>query len=71
MFIRYMELKLSKKEYVGSMLVIVSFIISCMAISLTFSMFCSLGSLNASLMSLSLLYIPYLATSLGLSGLFG
>jgi hypothetical protein len=54
--------------YVGSESVVVSFNVLCMAVSSTRRMFCSPGSLIEIFMFLSLLYIPYLAISLGLFG---
>ena len=56
------------KIYVGSEFVVVSFNILYMAISFAHRMFCSPGSLVEIFVFLSLLYIPYLAISLGLFG---
>jgi hypothetical protein len=46
-FMRYIELRLLINMYVGSIFVLVCFIVSCMALSLALSIFFSLGSLYA------------------------
>jgi hypothetical protein len=54
---RYIELRLLVSMYVGFMFVLISFIVSCMAVSPTLSMFCSPGSLYANLMFFLILYM--------------
>jgi hypothetical protein len=44
--------------YVGFVFVAESFIVLCMAVSSTLSIFCSLGSLYANIIFFSLLYMP-------------
>jgi hypothetical protein len=57
--------------YVGSLSLIVSFIVSCKMVNFALSIFQSHGSLNESFMFLFFSYILYLTTSLGLSSSLG
>jgi hypothetical protein len=59
------------KMYVGSRSRDMSFSVLCMAVSSARRMFYSLGSLVKKFIFFSLLYIPYPAISLGLSGSSG
>jgi hypothetical protein len=59
-FIRYIELRLSINMYVGSMFVLASFIVSCMAVNSARRMFCNPSSLYVNL----IFFLYYICHSL-------